>query len=125
MEPMFFSYEPPYLLLVAGLFIGIACGAAFEAVLKQSVQAWAKDRSTRNLANLQGRALFIPFLGICIGICMFLGAGMTVFGFPTSLSYGIAFPLTVLIAALVWSQLGKILIQLEQGGSKALDLDIY
>jgi hypothetical protein len=119
------SYEPPYLLLVAGLFIGITCGAAFEAVLKQSVQAWAKSRSTRNLANLRGRALFIPFLGICVGICMFLGSGMTVFGFPVGLSYGIAFPLTLLIAVLVWSQLGKILIQLQQGGSKALDLDAY
>ncbi|WP_206603058.1 hypothetical protein [Leptolyngbya ohadii] len=118
-------YEPPYFLLVAGLLIGVACGASFEAVLKQSVQAWAKNRSTRNLANLQGRALFIPFLGICIGICLFLGSGMTIFGFPLSLAFGIAFPLTLLIGALVWWQLGKILMQLQQGGSKALDLDVY
>lgn len=115
--------DPPYFLLVAGLLISLASGAAFEAVLKQSVQEWSRNRSTRTLANLQGMRLFLPFLGISLGICLFLSSGMEIFGFSTDLSYLIAIPLTVFIGWLVWAQLGKILIELERGGSRALDLD--
>ncbi len=118
-------YTPPYFLLLAGLLAGITSGAAFEATLKQSVQDWARNRSTRTLATLKGPQLLFPFLGMVGGICIFLGAGLEIFGFPTWLSYSIAVPLTLFVGILVWTQLGKILIQLEQGGSKALDLDSF
>lgn len=117
--------EPPYVLLILGLFISLTSGIAFESVLKKSVQDWSKNRSTRTLATLQGIQLFLPFLGISLGICLFLSSGMEVFGFTTQLSYAIALPLTVLIGWLIWSQLGKILVQLERGGSQALDLDSW
>lgn len=117
--------EPPYVLMIAGLFVSLASGIAFESVLKQAVQDWSKNRSTRTLATLQGIQLFIPFLGIALGICLFLSSGMEVFGFTTQLSYAIALPLTVLVGWLIWSQLGKILAQLERGGSQALDLDSW
>lgn len=117
--------EPPYVLLILGLFISLTSGIAFESVLKKSVQDWSKNRSTRTLATLQGIQLFLPFLGISLGICLFLSSGMEVFGFTTQLSYAIALPLTLLIGWLIWSQLGKILIQLERGGSQALDLDSW
>lgn len=117
--------EPPYFLLFASFFASVACGAAFEGVLKQSVQSWSKSRSTRSLAAMQGFQLQLPFLGIAIAVCIFLSSGMAIFGFPTSLTYTISFPLTVFIGLLVWSQLGKLLVQLERGGSKALDLDSF
>jgi hypothetical protein len=117
--------EPPYFLLVAGLFAGITSGAAFEATLKQKVQEWSRNRSTRTLAQMKGIQLLLPFLGIAAGICVFLAAGLEIFGFPTWLSYSISLPLTLLIGFLVWSQLAKLLDQLERGGSKALDLDAF
>lgn len=117
--------EPPYVLLIVGLFISLTSGIAFESVLKKSVQDWSKNRSTRTLATLQGIQLFLPFLGISLGICLFLSSGMEVFGFTTKLSYALALPLTALIGWLIWSQLGKILVQLERGGSQALDLDSW
>ncbi|HEY9663522.1 MAG TPA: hypothetical protein V6C65_34175 [Allocoleopsis sp.] len=120
-----YYYEPPYFLLVAGLVASLASGLAFEATLKQSVQEWAARRSTRTLANMRGTALRLPYLGMCIGTCVFLASGVQIFGFTPKIAYLIALPLTILTALLVWSQLGKILIQLEQGGSKALDLDSF
>nr|WP_305082384.1 hypothetical protein [Oculatella sp. LEGE 06141] len=117
--------EPPYFLLVAGLFAGLACGLAFEATLKQSVLDWSRNRSTRTLANMRGMQLLVPFLGICGGICVFLASGLEVFGFPNELSYIVAVSLTLFTGILIWSQLGKILVQLERGGSKALDLDSF
>lgn len=119
------EYNPPYFLLVAGLLMSVTSGLAFEATLKQAVQEWARNRSTRTLANLQGMGLFLPFLGICVGVCVFLASGIEIFGFPGMIAYGVSFLLTVMTAALVWYQLGIILIQLERGGSKALDLDSF
>lgn len=117
--------DPPYFLFIAGLLISLTSGAAFEAVLKQSVQSWSKSRSTRSLATLQGIQLFLPFLGIAGGMCVFLSSGMAIFGFPSQLAYAISIPLTAFIGFLIWSQLGKILVELERGGSKALDLDSF
>lgn len=122
---MYYFQEPPYLLLVMGLLAGITCGAAFEATLKQKVQEWAKNRSSRSLAQMQGFPLLIPFLGISAGICVFLAAGLEIFSFPTFLAYTISLPLTLFIGWLVWYQLGKLLAQLERGGSKAIDLDAW
>jgi hypothetical protein len=117
--------EPPYFLLFVGLFAGFTSGLAFEATLKQKVQEWSKNRSTRTLAQMKGSQLLIPFLGIAAGICVFLGAGLEIFGFPYWLSYSVSLPLTILLGLLIWSQLSKLLAQLERGGSKALDLDAF
>ncbi len=115
--------EPPYGLLVAGLLASLACGFAFNSTLTQQVKLWSESHSTRILANLQGPSLLLPFMGISAGACVFLASGVEIFGFPHWFSYGLALPLTLLIASLVWTQLGRILVKLEQGGSQALDLD--
>lgn len=121
----YFPIDPPYFLLLAGLFAGITSGIAFEATLKQFVKDWSKNRSTMNLANVQGTQLLIPFLGISAGICIFLSSGLQIFGFPASVGYTISLPLTVLIGRLVWYQLGILLNQLDRGGSQAIDLDSF
>lgn len=122
---MYFLPEPPYFFLLAGLLAGITSGLAFEATLKQLVQEWARTRSSRMLAYAQGLQMQIPFLGICLGVCVFLASGLEIFGFPKLLSYTISVTLTVLIAALVWSQLGQLLLRLDRGGSRAIDLDSF
>lgn len=116
-------YNPPYFVLLAGLFISLTSGLAFEATLKQSVTAWSKSRSTRILATMKGPQLWLPFIGIAIGICLFLGSGVQIFGFPSGIAYALSLPLTLLTSLLVWYQLGRLLKQIEQGGSKSLDLD--
>ncbi len=110
---------------MAGLLAGLASGLAFEATLKQLAREWSKNRSTRTLAEMRGMQLQLPFLGMSIGICVFLSAGLEFFGFPAVLAYGVSLPLTLLTAFLVWRQLGKLLTQLERGGSSALNLDAF
>ncbi len=116
---------PPYVLLVIGLLASLASGKAFEVTLKQSVQEWSKTHSTRILSNLQGTQLLVPFLGISGGICIFLASGLIIFGFPTWLSFILSTVLTIATSLLIWFQLGKLLLMLEQGGSQALDLDSW
>ncbi|MEM8603554.1 MAG: hypothetical protein AAGF24_06935 [Cyanobacteria bacterium P01_H01_bin.121] len=115
--------SPPYLLLAVGLFAGITSGLAFNASLKESVNDWNTQQSTRSLAEIRGPKLLVPFIGILCGICMFLAAGVQIFSFSPELAFALSVPLTVFTGILVWWQLGKILTQLEEGGSAALDLD--
>jgi hypothetical protein len=121
----YFPQDPPYFILFAGLFAGITCGAAFDGALRQSVKAWSVDRANISLSAGDDQAIGIPFLGVCLGIIFFLSAGLEIFGFPTWLAYSIAFPLTVLIAILLWFQLQVVFKQLDRGGSPALDLDSW
>jgi hypothetical protein len=117
--------EPPYFLLLAGLLASLAAGSAFDVSLKQLVADWNRTRSTRIVSSLRGSPVFLPFLGIAGGVCVFLGSGLTIFGFPFQLSLILSLILTVGTAALVWSQLGKLLMLLQKGGSRALDLDAF
>lgn len=122
---MYYAQTPPYFLLVAGLLIAIASGTAFSAVLKESVGEWYKNRSTRSISKLQGFDLQLPFVGICLGSCVFLASGMSIFGFPALISYGMALPLVLLSAGLVWYQLKKNLAALESGNTRAFELDSF
>jgi hypothetical protein len=121
----YYVQSPPYAVLCAGLLIAMTSGLAFQETLKQSVKDWSKNRSTRTLATLRGIQIGLPFIGMGIGVCLFLASGLQIFAFPGMIAYGISFPLTVGGAWLVWFQLGKLLDQLERGGSKALDLDSW
>ena len=122
---VYYFPEPPYFFMTAGLLAGMASGLAFEATLKQAVQLWSKNRATRTLGNLQGLQLFIPFLGMAGGICIFLASGVEIFGIPKLFAYALSLPLTILTGWLIWRQLGKLLLELERGGSRALDLDSF
>ncbi|MBD2103400.1 hypothetical protein H6F94_21295 [Leptolyngbya sp. FACHB-261] len=121
---MFYLPDPPYFLLVAALVAGLASGKAFEATLRAGIQEWARSKSSRSLANLRSIRLLLPYIGINLGIVGFLICGLEIFGFTFTLACAVAIPLTILIALLVWYQLNVLLTQLEQGGSRALDLDM-
>jgi len=120
---MYYAQTPPYFLLVVGLFMAITSGLAFSAVLKEAIADWYKKRSTRSISKLQGFDIKLPFIGICLGSCIFLASGMCIFGFPSSISYGMSAPLVLLSALLVWSQLKSNLTALESGDTKAFELD--
>jgi hypothetical protein len=121
----YFPQDPPYFILFAGLFIGIACGAAFNGTLRQNVKAWSVDRKNTNLGSGDGIELKLSFVGICLGIVFFLSAGLEIFGFPIWLCYSISFPTTLFVAILLWFQLQVLFKQLDRGGSPALDLDAW
>ena len=123
---MYYLPEPPFFLLFVGFFIGVTCGLAFEATLKNQVQKWRIQPSKEKKGQLSEiYRLQLPFAGICVGICIFLAAGLEIFSYNRALAYAIALPLTLFIGGLIWSQLTKLIIQLLEGGSKSLDLDSY
>lgn len=120
---MYYFPEPPFFLLIFGLFAGITSGLAFEATLKIKAKQWMKSPKSQSLESTLDFNLLFPFWGICIGICVFLASGLEIFILDPWIAYSLALPMTIFIGGLVWSQLGKVLQQLKAGGSKALDLD--
>jgi hypothetical protein len=122
----YFLPEPPYVLFIIGLLIGITSGAAFEATLKQKVKQWSDRSRDTKLDKIQGTLeLRFSYFGICLGICIFLASALEIFSVDRTFSYGFSLLTTLLICGLIWSQLGKVLMQLEKGGSQALDLDMF
>ncbi|WP_008315968.1 hypothetical protein [Leptolyngbya sp. PCC 6406] len=117
--------QPPYVLMVAGFLAAIAAGSAFGATLQQSTRNWADRRDGQSLLAIRSLSLKLPYFTICAGVCVFLASGIQFFGFPANIAYGLALVLTAFMALLVWRQLGVILVQIERGGSKALDLDAF
>jgi len=120
--------EPPYLLLLVGILMSVTCGSAFEKVLKQNVQEWytshqSEEEAQEQTKSVQTLALLVPFLGICGGIFVFLAAGLQIVINNWTISSAIALPLSAITGRLVWSQLSKLLLKLQAGGSQALDLD--
>jgi uncharacterized protein (DUF2062 family) len=119
----YFPSDPPYLLFMLSLVAGLACGRAFEVTLRNLVKAWSTNKSSRTILELKSSSIKVPYLGMTLSIAVFMSTGLEVFGFPAIFGYIVAIPITLGIALLVWRQLGKMLIELERGGSAALDLD--
>jgi hypothetical protein len=116
--------SPNYLLLVVGLFMVVTSGFAFQETLKFMVRDWFQNNLQVPLPRVRSSLnLRLPYIGMLLGTVLFLGSGIEVFGFSAKAAYVFSLPLTVVTGILVWWQLGKILGQLEEGGSAAIDLD--
>ena len=119
---MYFYADPPYLLLVMGLMAALTSGSAFHALLRQAVQSWQTQHSTRTLADVR-RQLQLPMVGIAGGMTSFLTAGLHIFGFPWVWCLVVAVGLTVITTLLIGAQLNRLLVELERGNGAALFLD--
>ena len=117
--------EAPYFLLTVGLLASVTSGFAFYTTLTQAVKEWAKTRSTQTLDRLRGISLLTPFVGIALGICCFLASSLEIFSFTPPFTYVLSLVLTVTTGGLVWFQLQRVLVQVEKGGFKSLDLDSF
>ncbi|MDX2255119.1 MAG: hypothetical protein NW214_06360 [Pseudanabaenaceae cyanobacterium bins.39] len=121
----YFPSDPPYFLFAVSLIAGLACGRSFEVTLRNLVNLWSAKKSSRTILELKSLSIKVPYLGMTISIGIFMGTGLEIFGLPTLFSYIVAIPVTLGIALLIWRQLGQMLIELERGGSAALDLDSF
>ncbi len=117
----YYPTDPPYFLFVVSLLAGIACGRAFEVSLRERVDAWS---SGKTVLQISGAPIQVPYGGMAISVGVFLAAGLEIFGFPPSLAYPVAVLLTIGSGLFVWRQLTRMMVELERGGSTALDLDV-
>jgi len=121
----YYPLQPPYILLAVGLLAALTCGSAFAGTLKLVVQKWSSDRTANAEAKFSFAKLVLPFLGITVGVALFLCSGLEIFGFPADLAYSVALPMTLILAVFVWRQLGSMLSLVERQGFQTLDIDSW
>lgn len=119
----YFPLQPPYFLLLVGFLTALTSGIALSGTLKVIVQKWPSERTENTKPSSSLKQLFVPFLGITAGVCLFMSSGLEIFGFPSLLALGVGLPISLLTCLLVWLQLGSMLNFAQTKGMQSLDLD--
>ncbi|MCP9848399.1 hypothetical protein [Cyanobium sp. Morenito 9A2] len=118
-----FTGEPPYAVAILGLVIGMVCGLTFAKVIQNRLEGWKQDRlPLLPLARLETVA---PAIGIVLGITLFIGGSLQVFGFGGGTALLVALLLSLLTAGALWVQLARLMGQVDAGTFKAVDFDNF
>lgn len=121
----YYPLQPPYFLLLFGFLTALTSGLALSGTLKVIVQKWPSVPQESKESTSYLKELFVPFIGITGGICLFMSSGLEIFGFPSNLALGIGLPLSLLTCLFIWLQLGSLLDFARSRGMQALDLDSW
>ena len=118
--PMF---QPPYVLAGIGLAMGILCGLTFARLVQNKLDGWKQDRlALLPLGNFETN---LPYTGIVIGITLFIGGSLQIFGFSSGAALLVAFVLSMATAGALWVQLERLMSQVENGTFRAVDFDNF
>jgi len=118
--PMF---QPPYVLAGIGLAMGILCGLTFARLVQNKLDGWKQDRlALLPLGNFETN---LPYTGIIVGITLFIGGSLQIFGFSSGAALLVAFVLSMATAGALWVQLERLMSQVEKGTFSAVDFDNF
>ena len=118
--PMF---QPPYVLAGIGLAMGILCGLTFAKLVQNKLDGWKQDRlALLPLGNFETNH---PYTGIIVGITLFIGGSLQIFGFASGAALLVAFVLSMATAGALWVQLERLMTQVENGTFSAVDFDNF
>ena len=118
--PMF---QPPYVLAAIGLAMGILCGLTFAKLVQNKLDGWKQDRlALLPLGNFETN---LPYTGIIVGITLFIGGSLQIFGFASGAALLVAFVLSMATAGALWVQLERLMTQVENGTFSAVDFDNF
>jgi hypothetical protein len=121
--PMANLSQPPYLLAGLGLAIGILCGLTFSKLVQQRLDDWKQDRLP--LLPLARTQTVLPWIGLLLGITLFIGGSLQVFGFAPGAAVLLAFLLSLATGGALWVQLVRLMQQVQAGNFKAVDFDNF
>ena len=116
-------FQPPYVLAGIGLAMGILCGLTFARLVQNKLDGWKQDRlALLPLGNLETN---LPYTGIVVGITLFIGGSLQIFGFSSGAALLVAFVLSMATAGALWVQLERLMSQVENGTFSAVDFDNF
>jgi hypothetical protein len=115
--------QPPYLVAGLGLAIAMLCGLTFAKLVQQRLDGWKQDRLT--LLPLGTPVVTIPYMGVVLGITLFIGGSLQVFGFSAGVALLVSFVLSVGTAGALWIQLERLMGQVQDGTFSAVDFDNF
>jgi hypothetical protein len=115
--------QPPYLVAGLGLAIAMLCGLTFAKLVQQRLDGWKQDRLS--LLPLGTAVVTIPYMGVVLGITLFIGGSLQVFGFSAGAALLVSFVLSVGTAGALWVQLERLMGQVQDGTFSAVDFDNF
>ena len=116
-------FQPPYVLAGIGLAMGILCGLTFARLVQNKLDGWKQDRlALLPLGNFETN---LPYTGIVVGITLFIGGSLQIFGFSSGAAMLVAFVLSMATAGALWVQLERLMTQVENGTFSAVDFDNF
>lgn len=115
--------QPPYLIAAAGLAIGVLCGLTFARLVQNRLDGWKQDRLP--LLPLAKGHTALPYIGVVLGITLFIGGSLQVFGFSSGAALLVSFLLSLATAGALWVQLERLMAQVENGTFSAVDFDNF
>jgi hypothetical protein len=117
-----FTY-PPYVLAGIGLAMAVLCGLTFARMVQNRLEGWKQDRlALLPISNLETT---LPYAGVVIGVTLFIGASLQVFGFAAGTAVLVAFLLSLLTGGALWVQLERLMGQVQDGTFSAVDFDNF
>jgi hypothetical protein len=115
--------NPPNVVAGLGLAIAAVCGLTFAKMVENRLESWKQDRlALLPISNLE---TLLPYGGLVVGVTLFIGACLQVFGFASGTALLVAFLLSLLTAGALWIQLERLMEQVEKGTFKAVDFDNF
>ncbi|WP_216900303.1 hypothetical protein [Synechococcus sp. CCY 9618] len=114
---------PPYLLAGIGLAMAILCGLTFAKMVQNRLEGWKQDRLA--LLPITNFETMLPYTGIVIGVTLFIGGSLQVFGFAAGAAILAAFILSLLTGGALWVQLERLMGQVQDGTFSAVDFDNF
>ena len=115
--------QPPYLMAGVGLLMGVLCGLTFGRQVQDKLDGWKQDRLP--LLPLATAEIILSFTGILIGITLFIGCCLQIFGFAAGAALLVALLLSLLTGGALFAQLERLMLQVESGNFKAVDFDNF
>ena len=115
--------QPPYFLAGAGFAIGVLCGLTFGRQVQAKLESWKQDRIS--LLPLGTPEISLSFSGTLIGITLFIGCCLQIFGFASGAALLVALLLSLLTGGALYAQLERLMEQVENGNFKAVDFDNF
>jgi hypothetical protein len=115
--------QPPYVVAGVGLVMGILCGLTFARLVQDKLNGWKQDRLA--LLPLGCFETNLSYSGIVLGITLFIGGSLQVFGFAAGAAYLVALLLSLATAGALWVQLERLMLQVENGTFSAVDFDNF
>jgi len=115
--------QPPYVLAGIGLAMGVLCGLTFARLVQERLEGWKQDRlAMLPLGNFETN---LSYAGIVIGITLFIGGSLQVFGFSSGAALLVSFILSLGTAGALWVQLERLMGQVQDGTFSAVDFDNF
>ena len=106
-----------------GLAIAVLCGLTFSRLVQNRLDGWKQDRLA--LLPLASPETMLPWSGLVLGVTLFLGGCLQVFGFGAGAALLVAFVLSVATAGALWRQLSQLMLQVQEGNFRAVDFDNF